>query len=174
MSDRTAANRTVLALTGLALLTAGIAATRQADDRILTAAVRHLQQADHRLLLAAGSAGLAAALALLAAQIPRPAPRRLDLSAPGCRLDRRAVRHATQVGCAAVPGVLRARCRLTGNRRMMQMSLTLTVNSTAHPGDVLTAVSDSVLAQITPLLTPRRLHTRIRLHVPSPRSRRAL
>ncbi|GGY38493.1 hypothetical protein [Streptomyces omiyaensis] len=172
MRSRTVANRTALALTGLALLASGAAATRWGEERILTAALRHLEPTDHRLLLAASSAALAASLVLLTAQIRRPGRRRLNLPAPGCQLDSRAVRHAVRTGCAAVPGVVRARCSLTGRRGTMRLAITLTVNGTAHPGEVLTAVADGVLPQITPLLTPRRLHTRIRLRVQRPRPHR--
>ncbi|MFE6225934.1 hypothetical protein [Microtetraspora glauca] len=173
MRSRPVANRTALALAGLALSASGVAAVLGAEDRILAALSRHPDHADHRLLIAAGGAALAAALVLLTAQIPRPVRRRLQLAVPGCGLDSRAVRHAVQAGCTAVPGVARARCRLTGGRRTTRLTLTLTLNATAHPGDVLTAVSDGVLHQIAPLLTPRRLHTRIRLRVRRPRPRRA-
>ncbi|AZM93553.1 hypothetical protein [Streptomyces sp. W1SF4] len=174
MRNRTVANRTALALSGLALLTAGAAATWWGDGKTLVAAVRHLEEADRGLLLTATSTALAASMALLTAQIPRPARRRLNLPAPGCRLDSRALRHAVRAGCATVPGVVRARCRLTGRRRTMRLTITLTVRGSAHPGDVLTAVADGVLVQIEPLLTPRRLHTRIRLQVQRPRPHRAL
>ncbi|MFH8259287.1 hypothetical protein [Streptomyces roseolus] len=174
MRSRTMVNRMVLALTGLALLASGAAAGWWGEEKAFTSSLRHLEQADHRLLLAGGSAALAASLVLLAVQIPRPARRRLNLPAPGCRLDSRAVRHAVRAGCAAVPGVVRARCRLTGHRGTMRLAITLTVNGTTHPDEVLTAVADGVLVQIAPLLTPRRLHTRIRLQVQRPRPHRAL
>ncbi|MFI8360489.1 hypothetical protein ACIGD1_10035 [Streptomyces sp. NPDC085612] len=173
MRSRTVANRTALTVTGLALMTAGATAIRWGEENILTAALRHLEQADQRLLLAGGVAGLGASLFLIIVQIPRPARRRLDLPAPHCQLDSRAVRQAVQAGCAALPGVVRARCSLTGHRRTTRLAITLTVNATAHPGDVLTAVSDRVLTQIVPLLAPRRLRTRIRLQVQRPRRHRA-
>ncbi|MFF9340475.1 hypothetical protein ACF1CG_12100 [Streptomyces sp. NPDC014773] len=173
MRSRTVANRTALALAGLALLAPGAAAARWGEERILTAALQHLEPADHRLLLAASGAALAASLVLLTAQIPRPGRRRLSLPAPGCRLDSRAVRHAVGTGCAAVPGVVRARCRLTGRRGTVRLAITLTVNGAVHPGEVLAAVADGVLTQIAPLLAPRRLHTRIRLRVRRPRPYRA-
>ncbi|MFE1349268.1 hypothetical protein [Streptomyces sp. NPDC058757] len=174
MRSRTVANRTALALVGLALLASGAAAVPRGGERVLAAALRHLGHTDHRLLVAAGGAALAGALVLLTAQLPRPARRRLDLAAPGCRLDSRAVRRAVRDGCAALPGVVRARCRLTGGRRTTRLAVTLTLDATAHPGDVLTAVSDSVLTQVAPLLAPRRLDTRIRLQVRRARPRRAL
>lgn len=118
----------------------------------------------------AGCAGLAGSLALLTAQITGglPAACTFPLRA-GCRLDSRAVRRAVQAGCSAVPGVVGARCRLTSRGRTMGLGITLTVDGTAHLGDVLTGVSDGVLPQIASLLTPRRLQTRIRLHVQRPR-----
>ncbi|MFI0829720.1 hypothetical protein ACH4Q7_35585 [Streptomyces roseolus] len=173
MRSRTVANRAALALTGLAFLAWG-AAVWWGEEKIFTAGLRHLEPAEHRLLLAASSAGLAASLVLLTAQIPLPARRRLRLPAPGCRLDSRAIRHAVRTGCVAVPGVVRARCRLTGRGGAMCLSVTLTVQGTAHPDEVMTAVTDGVLAQITPLLAPRRLRTRIRLRVQRPRPHRAL
>ncbi|MFF2191322.1 hypothetical protein [Streptomyces sp. NPDC058157] len=169
MRSRTVANRAALTLTGLALIAAGAAATRWGEENVLTAALRHLEQADHRLLLAAGAVGLAASFFLATAQIPRPARRRLALPAPHCVLDSRAVRQAVRAGCAAVPGVMRARCRLTGRRHTMRLAITLTVSATAHPGDVVTTVSDIALTHIAPLLAPRRLRTRIRLQVRRPR-----
>ncbi|WP_051804254.1 hypothetical protein [Streptomyces griseus] len=174
MRSRTTANRTALGLAGTALLVLGAAAVRWGEEELLTAVLRRLEQTDHRLLLAASGAALAASLVLLAAQIPLPARRRLSLRSPGCRLDSRAVRRAVRTGCAAVPGVVRARCRLTGRRGTMRLALTLTVNGTAHPDEVLTAVADGVLGQIAPLLAPRRLDTRIRLRVRRPRPHRAL
>ncbi|MFE3581219.1 hypothetical protein [Streptomyces vinaceus] len=173
MRSRTVANRTALALTGITLLAAGAAVTSWGKEHTLAAALRHLQQADHRLLLAAGAVGLAASLFLVTVQIPRPARRRLALPVPHCSLDSRAVRHAVQGGCAALPGVIRVRCRLTGRRHEMRLAVTLTVNPTAHPGDVLAAVWDIALTRIVPLLAPRRLSTRIRLQVQRPRPHRA-
>ncbi|QES47738.1 hypothetical protein DEJ50_07840 [Streptomyces venezuelae] len=173
MRSRTVPNRTALALTGLALIAAAASVTRWGEENVLMAVLRHLQQADHRLLSVAGAVGFAASLFLVTVQIPRPAPRRLALPAPHCGLDSRAVRHAVQAGCAAIPGVVRVRCRLTGRRHMMRLGITLTVNATAHPDDVLTTVSDTVLTQIAPLLEPRRLRTRIRLQVQRPRPHRA-
>ena len=145
MRSRTVANRAALALTGLAFLAWG-AAVWWGEEKIFTAGLRHLEPAEHRL----------------------------RLPAPGCRLDSRAVRHAVRTGCVAVPGVVRARCRLTGRGGAMCLSVTLTVQGTAHPDEVMTAVTDGVLAQITPLLAPRRLHIRIRLRVQRPRPHRAL
>ncbi|MFE2875127.1 hypothetical protein ACFXG6_15310 [Streptomyces roseus] len=176
MRSRTVANRAALALIGIALLAAGAAAAWWGEEPILAAALRHLRhlrQADHRLLLAAGAVGLAVSLFLVTVQVPRPARRRLALSAPHCGLDSRAVRNAVQAGCVALPGVMRVRCRLTGRRHEMRLAITLTVNATAHPGDVLGAVSDIALTRIGPLLAPRRLRTRIRLQVRRPRPYRA-
>ncbi len=56
----------------------------------------------------------------------------------------------------------------------MTLAVTLTVDSTAHPGEVLSAVTHGVLTQFAALLAPRHLKTRIRLRVQRPRPRRAL
>lgn len=173
MRSRTLANRMVLALSGLALLAAAAATARGAEDQFVHAGLSHLPQARLAPLIIGGCLALAASLALLTAQIPRRAPRRLSLQEPGCHLDSRAIRQAVQAGCSAVPGVVRARCRLTGRGHRMSLAIVLTVDRAAHLGDILTAVSDGVLPQIAIVLTPRRLETRIRLRVQRPRPRRA-
>ncbi|MCB5169460.1 hypothetical protein LG634_32215 [Streptomyces bambusae] len=174
MRSRTVANRTVLALTGLALLAAAGAAAGRVGNQVVDAALRQLRHAGPGPLILTACAALAASSVLLVAQVPRRAPRRLGLPAPGCHLDSRAVRRAVRTGCSAVPGVVRASCRLTGRGHTMTLAVTLTVDSTAHPGEVLSAVTHGVLTQFAALLAPRHLKTRIRLRVQRPRPRRAL
>ncbi|WP_331761207.1 hypothetical protein [Streptomyces anulatus] len=172
MRSRGMANRLVLVLAGLVLVAAGAAAARWGAEQVVIAGLGRLQRTDDSLLLAASCAGLAGSLALLTAQITRPAPRLLPV--PGFRLTGRAVRHAAQAACSAVPGVVGARCRLVGRERTKGLTITLTVDSTADPGDILAAVSYGVVPQIAPLLAPCSLHTRIRLRVRRPRPHRAL
>ncbi|MFF4299539.1 hypothetical protein ACFY0N_38500 [Streptomyces vinaceus] len=173
MRSRTVANRMVLALAGTALLVAATVAARGAENQLVHAALGHVRRSAPGSQILAGCLTLAASVVLLTAQIPRRAPRRLRLPAPGCHLDSRAVGRAVRTQCSTLSGVVRARCRLTGRGNTMSLAITLTVDSTAHPADLLAAVSDGVLPQIAALLTPRRLETRIRLHVQRPRPHRA-
>ncbi|MYT20851.1 hypothetical protein GTW69_11210 [Streptomyces sp. SID7760] len=174
MSSRTVTNRMTLALAGLVLLAAAAATAGGVAGRVVDAGVGQARQADPGLLIVTICLTLAASLVLLTAQVSRRAPRRLALPAPGCQLDSRAVRRAVRTGCSAVPGVVRVRCRLTGRGHTMTLAVTLTVDSTAHVGDVLATVSHGVLVQIADLLGPRRVKTRIRLRVRRPRPYRAL
>lgn len=174
MRSRTVANRAVLALAGLTLVAAAAVAAGRGEKQVVDAGLGHLRQAWAGPLILAGCLALTASLALLIAQIPRRAPRRLSLPEPGCQLDSRAVRHAVQAACSAVPGIVRARCRLTGRGHTMDLAIVLTVENSAHPGHILAAVSDGVIPQIAPLLAPRRLQTRIRLTVQRPRPHRVL
>ncbi|MFB7517296.1 hypothetical protein [Streptomyces sp. NPDC056144] len=174
MRSRVVANRLVLVLTGLALLAAGATAAGRGGEQVVTAGLGRLQRADDSLLLAMGCAGLVASLALLTAQVTRPAPRLLPLPAPGFRLTGRAVRHAVRAGCSALPGVEGVRCRLTGSGRAKGLTVTLTVDGAADPVDILAAVSHDVVQQIAPLLAPCSLHTRIRLRVRRPRAHQVL
>ncbi|MFK0221225.1 hypothetical protein ACIQWN_23920 [Streptomyces vinaceus] len=173
MRSPTVANRMVLALAGTALLITATVAARGAENPIVHAALGQVRRYAPGSLILAGCLALAASVVLLTAQIPRRAPRRLRLRAPGCHLDSRAVRRAVRTQCSTLPGVVRARCRLTGRGHAMSLAITLTVDGTAHPADLLAAVSDGVLPQVAALLTPRRLETRIRLHVQRPRRHRA-
>ncbi|MFE0579643.1 hypothetical protein [Streptomyces sp. NPDC058874] len=174
MGSRTVFNRMVLAVAGLALLTAAAATAGRVESEAADAAVRQVRQAGPGLLILVCLLALAASLVLLTAQIPRRAPRRLGLLAPGCHLDSAAVRRAVRTGCSAVPGIVRARCRLTGRGPTMTLAVTLTVDSRAHPGEVLAAVTHGVLTQIAAVLSPRHLKTRIRVRVQRPGPRRVL
>ncbi|MGW5002689.1 hypothetical protein ACWEP8_34105 [Streptomyces hydrogenans] len=166
------ADRAALALAGTALLAGAAGATRWGGDRILRTGLRYLEQAGHGPVALAGLLGTALWCCLLATRLPRPAPRRLRLPAPGCSLDSRAVRRAVRARCSAVPGVVRARCRLTRRGRRLDLSLTLTLDRGTNPAAVLTDVSTTVLPPFTTLLTPGRLSTRIHLTVPRHRRRR--
>ncbi|MFF2776051.1 hypothetical protein ACFVU3_14190 [Streptomyces sp. NPDC058052] len=174
MASRAAvANRLVLALAGTALLAAAASAARWGEGPVMRAGLRHVEQAGVGGSLLAGLVGTAAGLVLLAAQLPRRAPRRLRLAAPGCLLDSRAVRRAVQVACSTVPGVDRTRCRLTRRGRRLELSLTLRIACGTDPGEVLAHVSTVVVPPFEALLAPRRLVARIHLTVRRPRSRRA-
>ncbi|MGT2532804.1 hypothetical protein ACU4GG_41375 [Streptomyces nojiriensis] len=174
MRSRGVANRMVLALAGITLLAAAAATVGGAGDQVVDAGLRRVRQAGIGPLILTICLALATSLVLLTAQIPRRAPRRLDLPTPGCHLDSRAVRRAVRTGCSAVPGIVRTRCSLTDRGNAMTLSVTLTMDSTARPSEVLAAVTHGVLAQIASLLAPRRLKTRIRLRVQRPRPHRVL
>ncbi|MFJ3876888.1 hypothetical protein ACIPW5_05470 [Streptomyces sp. NPDC090077] len=173
--SRRAANRTVLGLAGLALVTAaaapaGVLRGLRAGARLCPGPVRELLTG-HPTAAAAvcGCLGILLGAALLAAQLPGRTPRRLPLGAPRCSLDGRAVRLA----CTRIPGVARARCRLTGTRRRPELALTLRLHPDACPQEVLDAVGATVLPPVAALLTPQP-GTHIRLHVRRPRSGRAV
>ncbi|MFF0483009.1 hypothetical protein [Streptomyces sp. NPDC004435] len=173
MASRPAlANRSMLALSGCALLAAAAGAARWGGHDVLRAGLRHVERAGHGYVALAGLLGTVAGLWLLAAQLPRRAPRRLRLAAPGCSLDRRAVRRAVRTGCSTVPGVVRARSRLTRDGRSLGLSLTLRIACGTDPGTVLAHVSTVVLPPVEALLGPRPPRTRILLTVARPKARR--
>ncbi|MGW6537900.1 hypothetical protein ACWGBV_14125 [Streptomyces sp. NPDC055051] len=171
-SRTTAANRAVLALAGSALLATAAGAVRWGGHDVLRAGLRHAERTGHGYAaLVVGLLGAAAGLGLLVAQLPRRAPRRLPLAAPGYALDRRAVHRAVRAGCSGFPGVVRARPRLTRRGRSLDLSLTLRITCGADPGAVLAHVSTVVLPPVEALLAPRRTRFRIRLKVGRPRPR---
>ncbi|MEU2657283.1 hypothetical protein ABZ615_18395 [Streptomyces sp. NPDC007325] len=167
-------NRTALTLAGLAVLALSGAAATSGGHRVVASGLRRLEEAGPHAVVLTGGLGVVVGMCLLAAQSPRSASRRLRLPAPGCSLDSRAVRRAVRVLCSAVPGVTRARCRLTRHGDGLKLSVSLVLSCAAHPDDVLSEFSDRVLPQITASLAPRRLRTCVRLTVRRTRSRRAV
>lgn len=164
MRSRAAVNRTVLALAGSALM----ACASPGGGFTLHEVAQRAEEAVPGARIWAGCLGLLAGVLLLAAQTGRRAPARLPLPGPGCSLDRRAVRLAVQAGCAQLPGVVRARCRLAGRGRRLRLVVVLRLTGRARPGETVAAVAEGLLPQFAALLAPRRLDTRIHVTVRRP------
>ncbi|MFD4244546.1 hypothetical protein ACFWP3_23570 [Streptomyces sp. NPDC058525] len=172
-------NRAVLAIAGLTLLTAATSAGPwggfASTLRTSVSQVRNRLPESHTqiALTVVGCLGLLCGLALLALQVRGRTQRSLPLAAARGSLDCRALLRSVRTGCTKVPGVARARCRLTGPGRRKELAIVLYLERGACPQDVLAAVGAGVLPQIAAFLAPRPVHARIRLIVrgaPRPRA----
>ncbi|MFD4245709.1 hypothetical protein ACFWP3_29570 [Streptomyces sp. NPDC058525] len=174
MRSRGAANRAALGLTGFILCITAASWARwgtvgSPPHLDLTPVRDRLSGHPTAALTVLGCLGLLLGMALLKAQFRGRVPRRLPLTSPRCSLDSRALRRAARTGCTAVPGVVRARCRLNGSVKRPELTLILHLDCRARPDDVLTAIGTSVLPSLAALLAPQPLNTRILLRVQRPR-----
>ncbi|MEU8777097.1 hypothetical protein [Streptomyces sp. NPDC048606] len=178
MRSRGVANRVALALVGSALIAGAATATGTAGAMGIGAGVASVRArlGEHPTAAPAlvGCLGLFLGVTLLVARVRGRAPRRrLSLTAPGCTLDAGALRRAVRGGCAEIPGVVRARCRLTGTGARPRLAVTLHLDPGARPDEVLAALTTTVLPPVAALLPPR-LDTEVRLRVRRPRAGRTV
>ncbi|MET8899958.1 hypothetical protein [Streptomyces sp. NPDC004538] len=187
---RNAVNRTLLALTGAALLAGGgwlglsggaVADRlpgwwpRPEDGTVLLdrAHLADLRGADWwtPVVVAGTAAALLLCLTWLLAQ-PRPGgDRRLPLAGPHLTLRSRALADAVAHRAEATPGVARARIRLTAGRKRSRARVRLLLEPGAAPGRVLEQLTHGPLDEARASLAPHPLRTHVRMGVRSRRER---
>ncbi|HET6858524.1 MAG TPA: hypothetical protein VFH94_15720, partial [Streptomyces sp.] len=113
-------------------------------------------------------------LCWLAAQAPARRPRRLALPRPALHLSTRALTRAVRADAEAVPGVARARVRLSGNARRGRSRLALAVllEPGAGPAAVLAGLSGEPLRAARTAAGAGQLALSVRFRVRSHRTRR--
>ncbi|MCF2131374.1 hypothetical protein L1I79_33865 [Strepomyces sp. STD 3.1] len=189
--SRNAVNRTLLALTGAALLTGGgwlglsggaVADRlpgwwpRPEDGTVLLdrAGLAGLRGEDWwtPVVVAGTAAALLLFLTWLLAQPRRDGDRRLPLAGPPLTLRSRALADAVAHRAEATPGVARARVRLPAGRKRSRARVRLLLEPGTAPGRVLEQLTHGPLDEARASLAPHPLHTHVRMGVRSRRERR--
>ncbi|MEU6449866.1 hypothetical protein [Streptomyces sp. NPDC046979] len=187
---RNAVNRTLLALTGAALLagggwlglSGGAAADRlpgwlprPGDGTVLLdrAGLADLRGEDWwtPAVVAVTAAALLLCLTWLLAQPRRHGDRRLPLAGPPLTLRSRALADAVAHRAETTPGVARARIRLTAGRKRSRAGVRLLLEPGAAPGRVLEQLTHGPLDEARASLAPHPLPTHVRMGVRSRRER---
>ncbi|MFG3163354.1 hypothetical protein ACGFY8_26165 [Streptomyces sp. NPDC048232] len=187
---RNAVNRTLLALTGAALLAGGgwlglsggaVAdrlpgpLPRPGDGTVLLdrAGLADLRGEDWwtPAVVAVTAAALLLCLTWLLAQPRRHGDRRLPLAGPPLTLRSRALADALAHRAEATPGVARARIRLTAGRKRSRAGVRLLLEPGAAPGRVLEQLTHGPLDEARASLAPHPLRTHVRVGVRSRRER---
>ncbi|MGW8913075.1 hypothetical protein ACWGO4_09080 [Streptomyces sp. NPDC055752] len=188
---RNAVNRTLLALTGAALLAGGgwlglgggaVAGRlpgwwpRPEDGTVLLdrARLAGLRGTDWwtPVVVAGTAAALLLCLTWLLAQPRRDGDRRLPLAGPPLTLRSRAVADAVGSRAEATPGVTRAHVRLSAGRKRSRARVRLLLEPGAAPGRVLERLTHGPLDEARASLAPHPLRTHVRMGVRSRRERR--
>ncbi|WP_217244932.1 hypothetical protein [Streptomyces sp. AC602_WCS936] len=192
-SSRTAANRTLLALTGAALLggggwlaaTAGPVAERlpgrwpgpAATGTALLDRAGLADLRDHGWWTPVAVTGTACALLLcltwLLTQVRRGGHRRLPLAGPRLTLRARALADAVARRAEATPGVARAHVTLPAGAKRSRARVRLLLEPGAAPGPVLERLTHGALDEARRSLAPHPLETHVRMGVRPRRERRA-
>lgn len=188
---RTTVNRTLLALTGAALLagggwlvlTAGPVAERlpgrwpgPGSGTVLLDRAGLADLRGHGWWTPVVVAGLALALVLclvwFLAQSRPGGRRRLPLAGPPLTLRSRALADAVARRAEATPGVARAHVRLPAGPKRSRVRVRLLLEPDAAPGPVLERLTHGALDEARRSLAPHPLDTHVRVGVRSRRERR--
>ncbi|MFE3826185.1 hypothetical protein [Streptomyces sp. NPDC059092] len=185
---RNVTNRTLLTVLGAALVCAGgwaltgNTAVRERLPRGLPAADPAAVRAGRGLLGAAREQGwwtptVIAALSLalpalvwwLLAQVWTRRPGVLPLSRPGIGLRAGALARAMAEQTERLPGVDRARVRLSGRPRRLLATIDVRLSAGADPSGVVERIATGVMADARACATPVRVDARVRFHGPARR-----